>query len=120
MSLSGQDLTEPIAKSGAQIFRLTGFLGDDQSLHGGGRPFARASRDYHDVTLEQTRNTRRRVTPDKAMREPWQLVLLWGVVVGLTTGFVGGYLAASIAAPLALAEPAPQLIEHGYCGLNIH
>jgi sugar phosphate permease len=33
-----------------------------------------------------------------AMREPWQLVLLWGVVVGLSTGFVGAYLAASIAA----------------------
>lgn len=33
-----------------------------------------------------------------AMREPWHLVLLWGVVVGLSTGFVGGYLAAFIAA----------------------
>jgi sugar phosphate permease len=33
-----------------------------------------------------------------AMREPRQLVLLWGVVVGLSTGFIGGYLAAFIAA----------------------
>ena len=33
-----------------------------------------------------------------AMREPWQLVLLWGVVTGLSTGFLGGYLAAFIAA----------------------
>jgi sugar phosphate permease len=33
-----------------------------------------------------------------AMREPWQLILLWGVVVGLSTGFIGGYLAAFIAA----------------------
>jgi sugar phosphate permease len=33
-----------------------------------------------------------------AMREPWQLVMLWGVVVGLSTGFLGGYLAAYIAA----------------------
>jgi sugar phosphate permease len=33
-----------------------------------------------------------------AMRAPWQLVLLWGVVVGLSTGFLGGYLAAFIAA----------------------
>ena len=33
-----------------------------------------------------------------AMREPWQLVLLWGVVIGLSTGFIGGYLAAFIAA----------------------
>ena len=32
------------------------------------------------------------------MRNPWQLVLLWGVVVGLGTGFVGAYLAAYIAA----------------------
>jgi sugar phosphate permease len=33
-----------------------------------------------------------------AMSEPWQLVALWGVVVGLSTGFVGAYLAAFIAA----------------------
>ena len=33
-----------------------------------------------------------------AMHEPWQLILLWGVVVGLSTGFVGAYLAAYIAA----------------------
>jgi sugar phosphate permease len=32
-----------------------------------------------------------------AMREPWQLLLLWGVVVGLSTGFIGGFLAAYIA-----------------------
>lgn len=32
------------------------------------------------------------------MGEAWQLVALWGVVVGLSTGFVGAYLAASIAA----------------------
>ena len=32
-----------------------------------------------------------------AMRHTWQLVLLWGVVVGLSTGFVGGFLAAYIA-----------------------
>ena len=35
------------------------------------------------------------VTP--AMTEPWQLIMLWGVVVGLSTGFVGAYLAAYIA-----------------------
>jgi sugar phosphate permease len=33
-----------------------------------------------------------------AMHQPWQLFLLWGVVVGLSTGFVGAYLAAFIAA----------------------
>ncbi|HEV2303581.1 MAG TPA: MFS transporter [Stellaceae bacterium] len=32
-----------------------------------------------------------------AMREPWQLVMLWGVVVGLSTGFMGGFLAAYVA-----------------------
>jgi MFS family permease len=33
-----------------------------------------------------------------AMSEAWHLVALWGVVVGLATGFVGAYLAAFIAA----------------------
>ncbi len=32
------------------------------------------------------------------MREPWQLILLWGVVVGLSCGVIGSYLAAYIAA----------------------
>ena len=33
-----------------------------------------------------------------AMRQAWQLVLLWGVAVGLGTGVIGAYLAAYIAA----------------------
>jgi len=33
-----------------------------------------------------------------AMRTAWQLVLLWGVAVGLGTGVIGAYLAAYIAA----------------------
>jgi len=33
-----------------------------------------------------------------AMAEAWQLILLWGVMVGLGTGFIGAYLAAYIAA----------------------
>src|SRR5215470_13782075 len=33
-----------------------------------------------------------------AMTDAWQLLALWGVLVGLSTGFVGAYLAASIAA----------------------
>jgi sugar phosphate permease len=32
-----------------------------------------------------------------AMSKPWQFIFLWGFVVGLSTGFVGGYLAAYIA-----------------------
>jgi sugar phosphate permease len=31
------------------------------------------------------------------MSKPWQFIFLWGFVVGLSTGFVGGYLAAYIA-----------------------
>lgn len=37
------------------------------------------------------------VAMTSAMHQPWQLVMLWGVVVGLSTGFVGAYLAAFIA-----------------------
>jgi MFS family permease len=33
-----------------------------------------------------------------AMRESWQLVLLWGVVVGASCGVIGNFLAAFIAA----------------------
>jgi sugar phosphate permease len=33
-----------------------------------------------------------------AMREPWQLILLWGVVVGLSCGVIGTYVAAYVAA----------------------
>src|SRR5271165_2597509 len=36
------------------------------------------------------------LTPE--MSEPWQLIALWGILVGLSTGFVGAYLAAFIAA----------------------
>jgi sugar phosphate permease len=36
------------------------------------------------------------VTP--VMRQSWQLILLWGVVVGLSCGLIGAYLAAYIAA----------------------
>ena len=32
-----------------------------------------------------------------AMSKPWQFIFLWGLIVGLSTGFVGGYLAAYIA-----------------------
>src|SRR5258708_21635623 len=32
-----------------------------------------------------------------AMHEVWQLILLWGVAVGLSTGFIGAYRAAVIA-----------------------
>jgi predicted MFS family arabinose efflux permease len=38
------------------------------------------------------------VAASPAMHQSWQLILLWGVVVGISTGFVGAYLAAFIAA----------------------
>src|SRR5215472_17480674 len=34
-----------------------------------------------------------------AMSKPWHFIFLWGIVVGLSTGFVGGCLAAYIAGP---------------------
>src|SRR5262249_56944616 len=37
------------------------------------------------------------VTASPLMTQAWQLVLLWGVVVGLGCGFIGAYLAAFIA-----------------------
>ena len=32
-----------------------------------------------------------------AMSEPWHFILLWGFVIGISTGFIGGYVAAYIA-----------------------
>src|SRR5215469_11056349 len=36
------------------------------------------------------------VAASPLMHEAWQLVLLWGVIVGLSCGFIGAYLAAYI------------------------
>ncbi|HEX3864371.1 MAG TPA: MFS transporter, partial [Stellaceae bacterium] len=38
------------------------------------------------------------VATSPMMHEAWQLILLWGVVVGISCGFIGAYLAAFIAA----------------------
>jgi sugar phosphate permease len=38
------------------------------------------------------------VATSPLMRQTWELVLLWGVVVGASTGFIGAYLAAFVAA----------------------
>jgi len=38
------------------------------------------------------------VAASPAMHHSWQLIVLWGVVVGVSTGFIGAYLAAFIAA----------------------
>src|ERR1700752_2370502 len=75
-------------------------LGVNLLLFGAIGPFAAAVMDRfgarRTITLALAL-TAARVVLTPAMRHPWQLVLLWGVVVGLSTGFVGGFLAAYIA-----------------------
>src|SRR5438874_557868 len=64
-------------------------------------PFAAAVMDRFGVRRTMTlalTATAIGVALSPAMHEPWELVLLWGVVVGLSTGFIGAYLAAYIAA----------------------
>src|SRR5258708_35908916 len=39
------------------------------------------------------------------MHNPWQLVMLWGLLGGLSTGFVGAFLAAYIGARLVHVPP---------------
>jgi predicted MFS family arabinose efflux permease len=76
-------------------------VGVNLLLFGAVGPFAAAAMDRFGVRrtmLLALAATAAGVALTPAMREPWQLVLLWGVVVGLSTGFVGGYLAAFIAA----------------------
>ena len=70
-------------------------------LYGAVGPFAAAVMDRVGARLTMIlalAATAAGVALTPAMREPWQLVLLWGAVVGLSTGFVGAYLAAFIAA----------------------
>src|SRR5438105_9066302 len=64
-------------------------------------PFAAAVMDRFGVRLTMTlalAATAAGVALSPLMQNAWQLILLWGVVVGLATGFVGAYLAAYIAA----------------------
>lgn len=75
-------------------------LGINLLLYGAIGPFAAAIMDRfgarRTITLALA-TTAIGVVLTPAMSQPWQLVLLWGVVVGLSTGFVGGFLAAYIA-----------------------
>jgi sugar phosphate permease len=75
-------------------------LGINLLLFGAIGPFAAAVMDRfgarRTITLALA-VTAASVVLTPAMSQPWQLVLLWGVVVGLSTGFVGGFLAAYIA-----------------------
>src|SRR6516165_3529728 len=70
-------------------------------LYGAVGPFAAAVMDRfgarRTITLALA-VTAASVALTPAMTEAWQLVALWSVLVGLSTGFVGAYLAAFIAA----------------------
>jgi len=75
-------------------------LGINLLLFGAIGPFAAALMDRFGarstITLALA-TTAVSVVLTPAMSQPWQLILLWGVAVGLSTGFVGGFLAAYIA-----------------------
>ena len=70
-------------------------------LYGAIGPFAAAAMDRFGVrrtmSLAMTA-TAAAVAVSPLMLHSWQLVLLWGVVVGVSCGFIGAYLAAYIAA----------------------
>jgi len=76
-------------------------VGVNLLLYGAVGPFAAAVMDRFGARRTMTlalAATAMGVALTPVMREAWQLVALWGVLVGLSTGFVGAYLAASIAA----------------------
>jgi sugar phosphate permease len=76
-------------------------IGVNLLLYGAIGPFAAAAMDRFGARRTMTlalAATAAGLALTPAMQTPWQLVLLWGVVIGLSTGFVGAYLAAYIAA----------------------
>lgn len=76
-------------------------IGINLLLYGLVGPFAAALMDRFGVRRTMTIAlllTGGAVALSPAMRQAWQLVLLWGVVVGAGTGVIGAYLAAFIAA----------------------
>jgi sugar phosphate permease len=76
-------------------------VGINLLLYGLVGPFAAALMDRFGVRRTTTlalAATALGVALSPAMQEPWQLILLWGVVVGIGCGFIGPYLAALIAA----------------------
>jgi sugar phosphate permease len=76
-------------------------VGINLLLYGAVGPFAAAVMDRFGARRTMTlalAATAAGVALTPVISQSWQLVLLWGVVVGLSTGFVGGYLAAFIAA----------------------
>ena len=76
-------------------------IGINLLLYGAVGPFAAAVMDRFGARRTMTlalAATAAGVALTPTMSEAWQLVALWGVLVGLSTGFVGAYLAALIAA----------------------
>jgi sugar phosphate permease len=76
-------------------------VGVNLLLYGAIGPFAAAIMDRFGVRRVMTLSvilTAVAVAMSPAMHETWQLILLWGVVVGLSCGVIGAYLAAYIAA----------------------
>src|SRR5258707_14188606 len=75
-------------------------LGINLLLFGAIAPFAATLMDRfgarRTITLALA-TTSASVVLTPTISEPWQFILLWGVVVGVSTGFVGGYFAAYIA-----------------------
>jgi sugar phosphate permease len=76
-------------------------VGVNLLLYGAIGPFAAAIMDRVGVRLTMClamTATGAAVALSPLMHEAWQLVLLWGVAVGLGCGFIGAYLSAYIAA----------------------
>jgi sugar phosphate permease len=76
-------------------------VGVNLLLYGLIGPFAAALIDRFGVRRTMTAAlavTAAAVALTPAMRQPWQLVLLWGVVVGASCGVIGNFLAAFVAA----------------------
>jgi sugar phosphate permease len=75
-------------------------IGVNLLLYGAVGPFAAAAMDRFGARrtmLAALIATATAVALSAAMYQPWQMVLLWGGVIGLATGMVGAYLAAYIA-----------------------
>src|SRR5271166_1653216 len=76
-------------------------IGVNLLLYGLIGPFAAALMDRFGVRRTMTAAmalTAAGVALTPMMRQPWQLILLWGVVVGAGCGFVGSFLAAYVPA----------------------
>jgi sugar phosphate permease len=76
-------------------------VGVNLLLYGAIGPFAAAIMDRFGVRRTMAISvvlTAAAVATSPLMQQSWQLILLWGVVVGLSCGVIGAYLAAYIAA----------------------